>query len=176
VITIIVHPKTSDFLRFGLHVGLQGAALRWMMLAVAAVVFAINLHQTREPWEPFAFMVIVITTALFTFGYFLLMVGLNVLSALLRNRKGAPAAEVQTYVLTDSGLSRKSASSEMLLKWGGARILRRNRNAIYVAASASSYLILPRHSFASDGEYEAVWNALQRLAPAGRISEGQKPT
>jgi len=174
VTTIIVRHKTSDFLRLGLHVGLRSATLRWMALAVAAAVFAINVYQTREPWEPFTFIGIVLTTALFTFGYFLLMVGFTVLNALLRNRKRSPAAQVQTYALTDFGLSRQSASSETLLKWGGARILRRNRNAIYVAASASSYLILPRHSFASDGEYESVWNALQRLAPAGRLGEGQK--
>jgi hypothetical protein len=143
-----------------------------MVLAVAVGVFATNVYQTREPWEPFTFIGIVLTTALFAFGCFLLMVGVIVLGTLLRNRQGSPAAEVQTYVLTDFGLSRQSASSETLLKWGGARMLRRNRNAIYVATSASSYLILPRHSFASDGEYAAVWNALQRLAPAGRLDEG----
>ena len=174
--TIIVRHKKSDFLRLGLHVALRSPTLRWMVLVLAAAVFATNVYQTKEPWEPFTFIGIILTTALFVFGYFVLMVAFTVVSALLRNRKGSPAAEDQTYALTDSGLSRQSTSSETLLKWGGARILRRNRNAIYVAASASSYMILPRHSFASDGEYESVWNAMQRLAPAGGLGEGQKRT
>lgn len=174
VTTIIVRHKTSDFLRLGLHVALRRPTLRWMTLALAAAVFATNVYQTKEPWEPFTLIGIILTTVLFVFVYFLLMVGLTVLSALLRNRKGSPASEAQTYALTDFGLSRQSASSETLLKWGGARILRRNRNAIYVATSATSYMILPRHSFASDGEYETVWNAMQRLAPAGGPGEGQK--
>ena len=174
--TIIVHHKTSDFLRLGVHVALRGPTLRWMALALAIVVFATNVYQTKGPWEPFTFIGIILTTVLFVVGYLLLMVGLTVLSALLRNHKGSPAVETQTYTLTDLGLSRQSASSETLLKWSGARILRRNRNAIYVGASASSYMILPRRSFASDGEYESVWNAMQKLAPAGGPREGQTRT
>lgn len=172
--TIVVRHKTSDFLRLGLHVALRGPTLRWMALALAVAVFATNVYQTKAPWEPFTFIGIVLTTVLFVFGYLFLMVGLTVLSALLRNRKGSPAVEAQTYTLTDLGLSRQAASSETLLKWGGARILRRNGNAIYVGASASSYMILPRRSFASDGEYESVWNAMQRLAPTRGAREGKK--
>jgi hypothetical protein len=164
--TIVVRYKTSDFLRMGLHVAWHSTTLRWMVLAVAVAVFATNVHQAKEPWEPFTFIGTIVTTALFALGYFLLMLGFTVLSALLRNRKGSPAAEVQTYALTDFGLSRQSASSETLLKWGGARNLRKSKSAIYVAVSASSYFILPRHSFANDAEYASVWDALQRLAPA----------
>ena len=162
--TIIVRPKTSDFLRFGLHVALSGARLKWAMLAVAVVVFAINVSHARAPWRPVTLIATFLTTLIFVFGYFLLIVALTVLSAVLRNRRGSPAMEVQTYSLTDLGLSRKSDSSEMLLKWGGARSLHRNKSAIYVAISSSTYLILPRHSFASDEEYGSVWNDLQRLA------------
>lgn len=146
------------------------------MIAVAVGVFAINVYQTSAPWEPFAVIATLLTTVLFVFGYFLLMVALTVLSALLRNRRGSPAAEVQTYWLTEFGLSRKSQSSETLLKWGGARSIRRNKRAIYVASSASSYLILPRHSFASDEEYESVWSDLQRLAATRGLGEGQART
>ena len=53
------------------------------------------------------------------------------------------------------GFSRQSASSTALLKWGGARSLRRSANAIYVGVSTSAYLILPRHSFESDEEYDS---------------------
>lgn len=146
------------------------------MLAVAVGVFAINVYQASTPWEPFALIATILTTVLFVFGYFLLMVALTVLSALLRNRRGSPAAEVQTYSLTDFGLSRKSQSSETLLKWGGARSIRRNKRAIYVASSASSYFILPRHSFASDEEYESAWSDLQRLAATRGLGEGQART
>jgi hypothetical protein len=66
---------------------------------------------------------------------------------------------------------RQSSSSELLLKWGGARSLYRNRSAIYVAASALNYVILPRHSFASDQEYAAAWKDLQRLKPSGRVGQ-----
>jgi hypothetical protein len=167
VTTIIVRHKTSDFLRLGLYAALRSATLRWTVLAVAVTVFAINVFQTRAPWEPLALIATFLTTVLFVFGYLLLMVTLTMLSTLLRNRRGSPAAEVQTYSLTDLGLTRKSHSSETLLKWGGARSLHRNRSAIYVATSASSYLILPRHSFASDKEYGSVWADLQRLVRPG---------
>jgi hypothetical protein len=93
------------------------------------------------------------------------------LMTLLRNRKSSPAVEVQTCPVTELGLLRQSASSESLLKWGGARSLYRNRSAIYVAASALTYFILPRHSFASDQEYAAAWNDLQRLMPSGRVGQ-----
>ncbi len=176
VTTIIVRHKTSDFLRLGLYVALRSATLRWAVFAVAAAVFAINVYQTRAPWEPLALIATLLTTALFVFGYVLLMVTLTVLGTVLRNRAGSPAAEVQTYSLTDSGLTRKSHSSETLLRWGGARSLHRNRSAIYVATSASSYLILPRHAFASDKEYGSVWTDLQRLARLGGPGEGQEPT
>ena len=162
--TIIVRPKTSDFLRLGLYAALRGASLKWAMLAVTIIIFAINVSHVRAPWRPLTLIATFLTTALFVFGYFLVMVALIPLSTVLRNRKGSPAREAQTYSLTDLGLSRKSDSSEMLLKWGGARSLHRNKSAIYVAISSSVYLILPRHSFASDEEYGSVWNDLQRLA------------
>ena len=166
--TIIVHYKTSDFLRFGLYAASHSTQLRWTALGLAVAVLSINVYQTRAPWEPIAFIATLLTTALFISGYLLLMLALTMLSAVLRNRKGSLAAEVQTYSLTDFGLLRKSHSSETLLKWGGARSLHMNGNAIYVAASASSYLILPHHSFASDDEYASMWNDLQRLArPSG---------
>lgn len=174
VITIIVRHKKSDFLRLGLYAALRGPTLRWMVLVVAVVIFAINVYQSKSPWQPFELIATFLTAAVFAFGYFLLMLGLTVLSALLRNRKGSPAADVQTYSLTDLGLSRQSRSSETLLKWGGARSLHRNRSAIYVAISASSYMILPRHSFASDEQYGAMWSELQRLAPSSQSGEGQQ--
>jgi hypothetical protein len=49
VTTIIVHYKTSDFLRLGLHVALRGPTLKWMALAVAVAVFATNVYQTKDP-------------------------------------------------------------------------------------------------------------------------------
>lgn len=174
MITVIVRHKKSDFLRLGLYAALRGPTLRWMVLVVAVMIFAINVYQSKSPWQPFELIATFLTSALFAGGYFLLMLVLTVLSALLRNRKGSPAAEVQTYSLTDFGLSRRSRSSETLIKWGGARSLHRNRSAIYLAISASSYMILPRHSFASDEEYGSLWSQLQRLAPSSQSGEGQR--
>ena len=134
------------------------------MLIVAVIIFAMNVHHMRTPWKPSALIATFLTTAIFVLGYFLFVVALTVLSAVLRNRKGTPAREVQTYSLTDSGLSRESDSSKTLLKWGGALALHRNKNAIYVATSSLTYLILPRRSFANDEEYASVWNELQKLA------------
>jgi hypothetical protein len=164
VATLIVRLKTADFLRLGLYAALRGGKLKWAMLVVAVIIFAMNVHHTRTPWMPSALIATFLTTAIFVFGYFLLVVALTVLSAVLRNRRGTPAREVQTYSLTDLGLSRKSDSSETLLKWGGALALHRNKNAIYVATSSLTYLILPRRSFATDEEYGSVWNELQKLA------------
>jgi hypothetical protein len=105
----------------------------------------------------------VVTTAIFTSGALAFMLALILLSTLARNRRGSPAAEVQAYAVTDAGLSRQSATSETLIKWGGARSLHRNRSAIYVGVSAASYFILPRRSFADDQEYGSFWDSIQRL-------------
>jgi hypothetical protein len=66
---------------------------------------------------------------------------------------------------------RQSSSSELLLKWGGARSLYRNSSAIYVETSALTYFTLPRHSSANDQEYAVAWKGLQRLMPSGRVSQ-----
>jgi YcxB-like protein len=172
VTTIVVRYQKSDFIRLGLHAAFRSAKLKWAVVAVAVAVFGINVYQTKAPWEPLALIATFLTTALFVFGYLLLILPFTVLSVLVRNRRGSPAAEVQTYSLTDLGLTRKSDSSETLLKWGGARSVHRNKDAIYVATSASSYLILPRRSFVTDTEYESIWKDLQRLAriPASQDS------
>ena len=169
--TIIVRYTKSDLLGFGLYVTLRSAALRWMTLAVAVIVIAINLHQQKSHWDAASLIATILIAAIFALGYFVALVPFVLLSTLLRNRKGSPATEVQTYSLSDRGLAREAASSDALLKWGGARSLRRTKNAIYVGVSASSYFILPRRSVASDKEYELLWNGLQRLAPDGAARE-----
>jgi hypothetical protein len=164
VTTITVRYTKLDLLRLGFYVTLRSAALRWISLVLAVLVFAITLHRQKAHWDAITLIATILTTGLFTLGYFVAMVVCMPLTTLLRNRRGSPATEVQTYSLSDVGLARQSASSDTLLKWGGARSLHRNKSAIYVGISASSYFILPRRSLASDEEYESLWNALQRLA------------
>jgi hypothetical protein len=165
VTTITVRYNRADLLRLGLYATLRGASLKWTLLAVAAVIFGINLDQQKSHLDLFTLCVIALTTAIFTAGALVVMLVLILLSTLVRNRMGSPAAEAQAYSLTDAGLSRQSTSSETLLKWGGARSLHKNKSAIYIGISAASYYVLPRRSFANDQEYQSFWNSIQRLAP-----------
>jgi hypothetical protein len=165
VTTITVRHKPTDLLRLGLYSTLRRASLKLTLLAVAVVVFGINLNERDAPLDAFSLFAIILTTAIFTAGALVFMLALILVSTLLRNRRGSPAAEVQTYSVTDTGLSRQSATSETLLKWGGARSLHKNKNAIYVGVSATSYFVLPRRSFANDQEYESFWDSIQTLAP-----------
>jgi hypothetical protein len=164
VTIITVRHKTTDLLRLGLYATLRKTSLKLTLLAVALVVFGINLHEQNSPLDPFRLFAIMLTTAIFTAGALVLMLALILLSTLMRNRRGSPAAEVQAYSVTDTGLSRQSATSETLLKWGGARSLYKNSNAIYVGVSATAYFILPRRSFADEQEYQTFWNSIQKLA------------
>jgi hypothetical protein len=165
VTTISVRHKPADLLRLGLYTTLRRTSLRWTLLAVALVVFGINLNEHDSPLDAFSMFAILVTAAIFTAGALVFMLALVLLSTLARNRRGSPAAEVQAYSLMDTGLSRQSATSETLIKWGGARSLHKNKSAIYVGVSATSYFILPRRSFADDQEYESFWESIQRLAP-----------
>jgi YcxB-like protein len=165
VTTITVRHKPTDLLRLGLYSTLRRASLKLTLLAVAVVVFGINLNERDSPLDAFSLFAIILTTAIFTAGALIFMLALILLSTLLRNRRGSPAAEVQAYSVTDTGLSRQSATSETLLKWGGARSLHKNKSAIYVGVSATSYFVLPRRSFANDQEYESFWDSIQKLAP-----------
>jgi hypothetical protein len=162
---ITVRHKPTDLLRLALYAALRSVSLKLTLLAVALVVLGIDLNEHNSPLDSFSLFAILLTTAIFTAGALVFMLALVLLSTLVRNRKGSPAAEVHAYSVTDSGLSRQSATSETLLKWGGARSLHKNKSAIYVGVSATSYFILPRHSFADDQEYRSFWNSIQKLAP-----------
>lgn len=162
--TITVRHKPGDLLRLGVFATLRSASLKWTLLAVALVVFGISLNEHDSPLNSFSLVAIILTTVLFTAGALVFILALILLSTLLRNRRGSPAAETHSYSVTDAGLSRKSASSETLIKWGGARSLHKDKRVIYVGISASSYFVLPRRSFADEQEYEALWDAIQKLA------------
>ena len=161
---IVVRHTTADLMRLGLYVTLRSASLKWTMLAVAVVVLGINLKEQRSNLDAISVVAMLLTTAIFTAGALFFVIALMLLSTLARNR-GSPAAEVHTYSVTDTGLSRQSASSETLLKWGGARSLRKTKGTIYVGVSATAYFLLPRRSFESDEGYQAFWNSIQKLAP-----------
>jgi len=162
----------ADFLRLGMYVAPRMPALRWWTLFVAVMIFTMNMHQQAGHWRSgISLFATLATTAIFTIGYYLFVLVALVLSAVLRNGKGSPAQEPQTFALTELGLSRRSPSSEMLLKWGGARSLFRSRSAIYVGVSKAAYFILPRRLFAADEEYESVWKDLQKLLPQGVRSQ-----
>jgi hypothetical protein len=165
VTKIIVRYTKLDLLRLGLYATLRRATLRRATLVVAVVMFAITLYQQWGHWNAFTSITTVVTAAIVASGYYVAMIPLMVLATLLRNGKGSPAAEIQTYSFSDLGLTRQAASSDTLLKWGGARSLHRSKHAIYIGISASSYFILPRHCVASDAEYESLWKGVQRLAP-----------
>ena len=163
--TITVRHKPIDLLRLGLHHTPRSAALKWMLLLVAVVMLGIKLREHQSHLGSFTLFAIVLETVIVTGGAFVFVLALNLLSALVRNRSGSPAAEVHAYSVTDTGLSRQSATSETLIKWGGARSLYKNKRAIYVGVPATSYFILPRHSFADDHAYQSFWNSIQKLAP-----------
>jgi YcxB-like protein len=164
VTTITVRHRPIDILRLGIYATLRSASLKWTLLAVALVVFGINLNAHDLPLDAFSLVAIILTTVLFTAGALLFMLALILLSTLLRNRRGSPAAETHAYSVTDAGLSRKSATSETLLKWGGARSLNKNKRAIYVGVSGTTYFVLPRHAFADEQEYRSFWASIQKLA------------
>ena len=86
--------------------------LRWTLLALVMVLFAINLHQQRSHLTPVTWIAIILTVAIFTAGALLLMLAVTGLSARLRSRRGSTAAEVHTFSLTTEGLARRSASSD----------------------------------------------------------------
>lgn len=174
VTTITVRYKTSDFLRLALHTVPRSAALKWAMLGVAVVVFATNCYQSKAPWEPATLIATVITTALFSIVYLPIMAGLAVIIGAFRNRRSTFGAEPQSYSITDSGLARQSPSSETLTKWSGMRSLRKSRKTIYVEIYPLCYVVLPRHSFASDEEYESAWNSLQKHVLSSRSLSGQE--
>jgi hypothetical protein len=163
--TVSVHHQPTDLLRLALYATFRSGTLRWTLLILSVALFVMNLQQQKSHLGPITWIAIVLTTFIFSAGALVVMLALTVLSTLLRNRKGSPAAEVQTYSLTEEGLARRSASSDTLLKWGGARSLRRSKNAIYVGVSASSYFILPRRVFPSEEDYQSFWSAIQKLAP-----------
>jgi hypothetical protein len=163
--TVTVLHTPRDLLRLGLYTARRSHALRWTSLALAVVVFGINLQQQKSDLGPISLFSIVITTAIFTgVAYLLMLAGIPIIT-LLQNGKCSPAAKTHEYQLLESGLARKSSSSESLLKWGGARSLHKGRAAIYVGVSRSSYFILPRHAFPSDEEYQSFWDAMQELGP-----------
>jgi hypothetical protein len=162
--TVSVRHQPTDLLRLALYATLRSGTLRWTLLILSVALFVMNLQQQKSHLGPITWIAIVLTTFIFSAGALVVMLALTLLSTLLRNRKG-PAAEVQTYSLTEEGLARRSASSDTLLKWGGARSLRWTKNAIYVGVSASSYFILPRRVFPSEEDYQSFWGAIQKLAP-----------
>ena len=162
---ITVRYTSADLLRLGLYVTLRSASLKWTLLAVAAVVLWINFNDLESRLGLASLVAIVLTTIVFTAGALVFLLVMIMLSALIRNRRGTAAAEAHTYSVTDAGLFRQSASSDALLKWGGARSLLKNKHAIYVGTSARSYYILPRRYFADNEAYVAFWDSIQRLAP-----------
>lgn len=164
--TITVRYKQTDLLRLGLYATLRSASLKWTLLAVAVVVLWINLHNLESRLDMVSLVAIVLTTIVFTAGAIVFLLVVIMISALMGNRRGTPAAEEHTYSVTDAGLFRRSAGSDGLLKWGGARSLFKNKYAIYVGASARSYFILPRRYFADDQAYRAFWDSIQRLGPS----------
>jgi len=164
VTAITVRHTRTDLLRLALYATLRSTSLKLTLLAVALVVLGINLNEHNSPLDTFSLIAIVLTTAIFTGGALAFMLVLILVSTLARNRRGSPAAEVHKYTVTDAGLSRQSATSETLLKWGGARSLHRNKSAIYVGVTATAYFILPRHSFADDEQYRSFWSSIQKLA------------
>ena len=162
-VRVLLSPK--DLLRLGLYTARRNSALRWTLLALAVVIFGINLQQQKTHLDSIALFAIVVTTAIFVGAAYILMLAVSPLLALLQNGKRSPAAEAQAYSLSEAGLARTSSSSESLLKWGGARSLHKGKAAIYVGVSRSSYFILPRHAFADDEEYQSFWEAMQKLVP-----------
>jgi YcxB-like protein len=163
VTTITVRHRPADLLRLGLYTSLRSATLKWTLLAIAVAIFGINLYHQKFRFDPFSLFVTTLTTALFAAGAFVFFLATNLLSTLLKNRKRSPAAQTQAYSLTDAGLSRRSATSETLIKWGGARSLHKDRRAIYIRISATGYFILPRRFFTDDEEYRLFWNSIQKL-------------
>jgi hypothetical protein len=163
--TVTVLHTPGDLLRLGYFTAHRSSANRWTLIVLAVVIFGINLQQQKAHLGPISLFAIVVTTAIFVGAAYIVMLAVTPLIALLQNGKRSPAAEAQTYRLSEAGLARTSRSSESLLKWGGARSLHRGKAAIYVGVSRSSYFILPRRAFADDEAYLSFWEAIQKLAP-----------
>ena len=163
--TVTVLHTPGDLLRLGLYTARRCSTLRWTLIATAVVILGINLQQQKSHFGPISLFASVVTTAIFVGATYILMLAVSPLLTLLQNGKRSPAAEAQTYRLSEAGLARTSRSSESLLKWGAARSLHKGKAAIYVGVSRSSYFILPRHAFANDDDYQRFWEALQELAP-----------
>jgi len=166
--TITVRHTKMDLARLGFYATSRSPALQWTLFALSVVIVGINLKQRGAPLNLVALISILLTTAIFVSAAYVFILALSTLATVLQNGKRSPAAETHAYRLSEDGLVRASASSESLLKWGGARSLHKSKAAIYVGSSSSAYFLLPRHSFGTDEEYASFWNAIQRLAPQAR--------
>jgi len=163
--TINVQYTTRDLLRLGFYAARRSPTLKWTMSALALTVLGINLVQQRSHLGGISLFAIFLTTVFFTGAAYVLILLTSPILTVLQNLKRSRTAETHGYRLADTGLVCTSRSAEALLKWNGAWSLHKSRNAIYVGVSRSCYFSLPRHSFASEEQYQSFWDGMQGLVP-----------
>jgi hypothetical protein len=68
-----------------------------------------------------------------------------------------------TYSFEADGLREQTSANDTLIKWGGARDVRRLGAFVLINISPALYHVIPRRCFASSNEYDEFWAKAQRL-------------
>jgi hypothetical protein len=69
-----------------------------------------------------------------------------------------------TYTFQPEGLRDQTSVKDTLIEWGRVREVRRTRSFILINVAPGLCHALPRRSFGSNGEFQAFWQAAERLS------------
>jgi hypothetical protein len=70
----------------------------------------------------------------------------------------------RTYLFEADGLRERTSGNDSIIRWGDVRDVRRIGDFILINVAPGLYHALPRRSFNSPREYQAFWQAAQKLA------------
>jgi hypothetical protein len=164
-VTDVVHVNLSrtDLARMSISVSMRHSStiIGWIVIAALVAVTLVvteGLPRSERAWGAFGLAVLGGSTAAMIVGVVISLVFIVTSSSEKNGVLGR-----HTYAVTADGLLEKTAANETLIKWGGARELRRNNDAIYIGVAPALFHVIPRRAFGSGVEYDAFWAAIQRL-------------
>ena len=158
-----VELSRADLLR--IHVGLtlrhRSTFIGWLVLTILVAVsifVSSGVPTTTRAWTVLAVSMVLGAT-------FAIVVGLiwTCVYILISSRPGNGVLGEHLYTLKDEGLLEQTQANETLIKWGGARDLRRVMDSIVIDVAPALCHVIPRQAFATNSEYDAFWAAIQRL-------------
>jgi hypothetical protein len=160
---VIVNLTRRDLLTFNLFITprLRGTWIVWttlILIFVLVQLLAAESPVTTTVVVANAIAAVIGATAVLLVGLVIPLVFVLVSSSTANGVLGQ-----HTYSFQNDGLRERTEANDTLLKWGGARDIRRIGPFILIGVAPALFHVLPRRCFASSTEYDAFWGQAQRL-------------